>query len=88
MADIVRVHLHTGLNRDYAATAFSLSSHGLTITRPRTDGQPGDEVVAVFDHGKFDWAERVPEGAAPTGELTPFDASQLGRSSRRTAISS
>ena len=88
MADIVRVHLRTGLNRDYAATDFSLSSHGLTITRPRADGAPGEEVVAVFDHGKFDWAERVPEGAAPTGELTPFDASQLGRSSRRTAISS
>jgi len=88
MADIVRVHLHTGLDRDYAATGFGLSSHGLTITRPRTDGQPGDEVVAVFDHGKFDWAERVPEGAAPTGELSPFDASQLGRSGRQTALSS
>ena len=88
MADIVRVHLHTGLDRDYAATGFSLSSHGLTITRPRPDGAPGDEIVAVFDHGKFDWAERVAEGAAPIGELTPFDASQLGRASRRTAISS
>jgi hypothetical protein len=44
--------------------------------------------VAVFDHGKFDWAERVAEGAAPAGELTPFDASQLGRASRRTALSS
>ena len=83
MADIVRVHLHTGLDRDYAATGFGLSSHGLTITRPRPDGAPGDEVVAVFDHGKFDWAERVAEGAAPAGELTPFDASQLGRASRR-----
>ena len=71
MADIVRVHLHTGLDRDYAATGFGLSSHGLTITRPRPDGAPGDEIVAVFDHGKFDWAERVAEGAAPAGELTP-----------------
>jgi hypothetical protein len=47
MADIVRVHLRTGLNRDYAATDFSLSSHGLTITRPRPDGPPGAVGVAV-----------------------------------------
>jgi hypothetical protein len=81
MGDIVRVHLRTGLNRDYAATDFSLSSHGLTITRPRPDGTPGEEVVAVFDHGKFDWAERVPEGsAAAAGEVSPFDTSRLGRS--------
>jgi hypothetical protein len=79
MADIVRVHVHTGLDHEYAATDFGLSSHGLTITRPRSDGKPGEEVVAVFDHGKFDWAERVAEGAAPRAELSPFDASQLGR---------
>jgi hypothetical protein len=82
MADVVRVHLHSGVNREYAATNFSLSSHGLTITRPRADGQPGEEIVAVFDHGKFDWAERVPEGTAAADELTPFDASELGRASR------
>jgi hypothetical protein len=38
--------------------------------------------VAVFDHGKFDWAERVPEGTALAEEQTPFDASELGRASR------
>jgi hypothetical protein len=84
MADVVRVHVHSGLNREFAATNFSLSSHGLTITRPRSDGQPGEEIVAVFDHGKFDWAERVPEGTALAEEQTPFDASELGRASRDT----
>ncbi|MGD0372609.1 MAG: hypothetical protein ABSC16_13040 [Candidatus Dormibacteria bacterium] len=82
MADVVRVHVHNGLNREFAATNFSLSPHGLTITRPRSDGQPGEEIVAVFDHGKFDWAERVPEGTALAEEQTPFDASELGRASR------
>ena len=82
MADVVRVHVHNGLNREYAATNFSLSPHGLTITRPRSDGQPGEEIVAVLRPRQVRLGGACPEGTPLAEELTPFDASELGRASR------
>jgi hypothetical protein len=66
MPDTVRVHTGIGGHHDYPGADFSVSREGLlTVTRRYADGRLGEDTVAVFAPGHYEYAEKVPEDTAP-----------------------